>query len=220
MCCCDWGSGKKDFFIYTWGPNAPNYPMVGVDQRLNQRVALDTRISSAWRWWRCGDPRIWPRWLAEHVIFRLTEDQPSRQYQKFSYFFITWLNVMSREVTCRHIQALTLLFLIFFPAPTYVPTITILGLVTTLLGLATTILSIVLALLGLRNPLSDLIGLGSIWSSSVDSNLMWIWIGPSDWWIGVDLGWFDSWSSRSIPNSNCGWGGIERWGVNAQCKAN
>ena len=34
---------------------------------------------------------------------------------------------------------------------------------------------------------SDLIGLGSIWSSSVDSNLMWIWIGPSDWWIGVDL---------------------------------
>ena len=34
---------------------------------------------------------------------------------------------------------------------------------------------------------SDLIGLGSIWSSSVDSNSMWIWIGPSDWWIGVDL---------------------------------
>ena len=36
--------------------------------------------------------------------------------------------------------------------------------------------------------LSDLIGLGSSWSSSVDSNSMWIWIGPSDWWIGVDLG--------------------------------
>ena len=35
---------------------------------------------------------------------------------------------------------------------------------------------------------SDLIGLGSIWSSSVDSNSMWIWIKPADWWIGVDLG--------------------------------
>jgi len=34
---------------------------------------------------------------------------------------------------------------------------------------------------------SDLIGLGSSWSSSVDSNSMWIWIGPSNWWIGVDL---------------------------------
>ena len=41
-----------------------------------------------------------------------------------------------------------------------------------------------------QDPLasSDLIGLGSIRSFSVDSNSMWIWIGPSDWWIGVDLG--------------------------------
>ena len=30
-------------------------------------------------------------------------------------------------------------------------------------------------------------GLGSIWSSNVDSASMWIWIGPSGWWIGVDL---------------------------------
>ena len=34
---------------------------------------------------------------------------------------------------------------------------------------------------------SDLLGVGSIWSSNVDPALMWIWIGPSDWWIGVDL---------------------------------
>ena len=34
---------------------------------------------------------------------------------------------------------------------------------------------------------SDLLGAGSIWSSNVDSALMWVWIGPSNWWIGVDL---------------------------------
>jgi hypothetical protein len=34
---------------------------------------------------------------------------------------------------------------------------------------------------------SDLLGAGSIWSSNVDSASMWIWIGPSGWWIGVDL---------------------------------
>ena len=37
-----------------------------------------------------------------------------------------------------------------------------------------------------RQP-SDLLGAGSIWSSNVDSASMWIWIGPSGWWIGVDL---------------------------------
>ena len=36
-------------------------------------------------------------------------------------------------------------------------------------------------------PFSDLLGAGSIWSSNVDSALIWIWIGPSGWWIGVDL---------------------------------
>jgi len=41
--------------------------------------------------------------------------------------------------------------------------------------------------LGEEDALSDLLGAGSIWSSNVDSALMWIWIGPSDWWIGVDL---------------------------------
>jgi len=51
--------------------------MVGVDQRLDQRAALDTRISTAWRWWRCGYTRICPRWLAEHVIFSLIRDQPT-----------------------------------------------------------------------------------------------------------------------------------------------
>jgi hypothetical protein len=35
--------------------------------------------------------------------------------------------------------------------------------------------------------ISDLLGAGSIWSSNVDSASMWIWIGPSGWWIGVDL---------------------------------
>ena len=34
---------------------------------------------------------------------------------------------------------------------------------------------------------SDLLGAGSIWSSNVDSASIWIWIGPSNWWIGVDL---------------------------------
>ena len=34
---------------------------------------------------------------------------------------------------------------------------------------------------------SDLLEAGSIWSSNVDSASMWIWIGPSDWRIGVDL---------------------------------
>ena len=38
--------------------------MVGVDQRLDQRAALDTSMSAAWRWWCCeyvilvdSDPR-------------------------------------------------------------------------------------------------------------------------------------------------------------------
>src|SRR6266700_1905021 len=47
--------------------------MVGVNQQLNQRVVVDTRISTAWRWWRCGDSRILCEWLAEHVTFRLIE---------------------------------------------------------------------------------------------------------------------------------------------------
>ena len=50
--------------------------MVGVDQRLDQRAVFDTRISTAWRWWRCGYTRMCARWLAEYVIFRLTDDQP------------------------------------------------------------------------------------------------------------------------------------------------
>ena len=54
--------------------------MVDVDQRLDQRAALDTRISTAWHWWRCGYTRISYRWLAEHVIFSLTDDQPSLEY--------------------------------------------------------------------------------------------------------------------------------------------
>ena len=54
--------------------------MVSVNQRLDQRVVFDTRISTAWRWWRCGYTRISCRWLAEHVIFRLTDDQPSLEY--------------------------------------------------------------------------------------------------------------------------------------------
>jgi hypothetical protein len=36
-------------------------------------------------------------------------------------------------------------------------------------------------------PVSDLLGAGSIWSSNVDSASTWIWIGPSDWRIRVDL---------------------------------
>jgi hypothetical protein len=40
--------------------------------------------------------------------------------------------------------------------------------------------------------LSDLLGAGSIWASNVDSAFMWIWIGPSDWWIRVDLRCTDS----------------------------
>ena len=59
--------------------------MVGVDHPLNQRAALDTRISTAWCWWCCGDPRICPGWLAEHVIFWLTEDKPGSQYHVFLY---------------------------------------------------------------------------------------------------------------------------------------
>jgi hypothetical protein len=34
---------------------------------------------------------------------------------------------------------------------------------------------------------SEGIEAGSIWSSWLDSGLIWIWIWPSDWWIGVDL---------------------------------
>jgi len=59
--------------------------MVGVDQRLDQRAALDTRMSTAWRWWRCGHTRISCRWLAEHVIFSLTDDQPGSQYQLYPF---------------------------------------------------------------------------------------------------------------------------------------
>ena len=33
---------------------------------------------------------------------------------------------------------------------------------------------------------SDLVGAGSIWSSWLDSGLMWIWIQPRSWWTGVD----------------------------------
>ena len=54
--------------------------MVGVDQRLDQRAAFDTRISTAWRWWRCGYTRISCRWLAENVTFSLTDNQPGLEY--------------------------------------------------------------------------------------------------------------------------------------------
>ena len=36
----------RTFYIHL-GPNGPNYTMVGVDQRLDQRAALDTRIAVA-----------------------------------------------------------------------------------------------------------------------------------------------------------------------------
>jgi hypothetical protein len=42
--------------------------------------AARLRMSTAWRWWRYGFSRISFRWLAEHVTFSLTDDQPSFEY--------------------------------------------------------------------------------------------------------------------------------------------
>ena len=50
------------------------------------------------------------------------------------------------------------------------------------LGLSTTTFKSYLCMLS-----SDLLEAVSIWSSNVDSASMWIWIGPSNWRIGVDL---------------------------------
>ena len=74
--------------------------MVGADHLLDQRAALDTRICSAWRWWRCGDPRICPRWLAEHVIFGLTEYQPGLEYHLLTPSTLT----IDRAMSCRLLE--------------------------------------------------------------------------------------------------------------------